>query len=204
LELALSNKNWKRLSLDQEKLKTAYHETAHAVMALICGLKIRKVSIKGTDKYRGVMSTEPPERQITTPAEALREVRISLSGFIGEVLISGKYTIFRSHPDLTSAIELIEDMLAFDEKFKDLVVNLTATNPGTLTDIENPLVRAYIEGKLSWCLNKLNQYKPVIKLIAEKLYETEELAGDEVSALFNSLTQSSLGADQLSRPSPIL
>lgn len=180
--------------MDHEKLKTAYHETAHAVMALLCGLKIKRVSIKGTDQYRGVMSTEPPERQITNPAEALREVRISLSGFVGEVMISGKYTIFRSHPDLTSAIELVEDMLAFDDKFKNMIADRAVANPGTFTDIENPLVGSYIEGKLAWCLSKLNPHKPAIKLIAEKLYESEELSGDEVSALFNSPTQSSLQA----------
>ncbi len=89
--------------MDQEKLKTAYHETCHAVMALVCGLNIRRVSIKGTDKYRGVMSTEPPECQITNPLEALREVRISLAGFVGEVLVSGKYSIYRTHSSLNSA-----------------------------------------------------------------------------------------------------
>jgi ATP-dependent Zn protease len=172
--------------VDQEKLKTAYHETCHAVMALLCGLKIRRVSIIGTDKYRGVMSTEPPGRDITNPAEALREVRISLAGFIGEVLVSGKYSIFRSHPDLTGAIELVEQMIAYDDKFKSMVANLAITNPGTYTEIQDPLVRAYIEGKLRWCLRTLEPYKPVIKLIAEKLYEMEELTGDEISALMRS------------------
>lgn len=38
--------------MDQTKLKTAYQETAHVVMALLCGLKIKRISIKGTDKYR--------------------------------------------------------------------------------------------------------------------------------------------------------
>ena len=156
------------------------------VMAIICGLKIRRISIKGTETYRGVMSTEPPKREITNPAEALREVRISLSGFIGEVMISAKYTVFSSHPDLTGAIELVEEMMAFDEGFKNVVIKLAATNPGTSTEIENPLVRAYIDGKLKWCLDKLSPYKPVIKLIAEKLYEQEELTGDEVFTPFNA------------------
>jgi ATP-dependent Zn protease len=183
--------------VDQEKLKTAYHETAHAVMALIFGLKIKRVSIKGTDKYRGVMSTEPPERQITNPEEALREVRISLAGFIGEVLISGKYSIYRSHPDLTGAIELIEDLLAFEETFKIATLNLSINSPGKMTEIENPLVRAYVDWKLSWALRTLIPFKSVIKLIAEKLYESEELTGDEVSTLFNSFTQSNLSAIQV-------
>ena len=162
-------------------------------MALVCGLKIRKVSIKGTDSYHGVMSTEPPERQVTNSEEALREVRISLAGFVGEVMISGKYTIFEKHSDLIGAVELVEQMLEFDDGFKKVVVGLAATNPGTLTFIENPLVRAYVEGKLSWCLTRLSPYKPAIELIAEKLYESEELSGDEVAALFNSFTQSGPG-----------
>ncbi len=179
--------------MDQKKLKTAYHETAHAVMALICGLKIRRISIKGTDSYHGVTSTEPPERQVTNPAEALREVRISLAGFVGEVIVSGKYTIFGTHSDLTGAVELVEDMLEFDDGFKKELINLAATNPGTLTFIENSLARAYIDGKLSWCLKRLNPYEPVIKLIAEKLYENEELTGEQVSTLFDSFLQSRLG-----------
>lgn len=178
--------------MDQAKLKTAYHETAHAVMALLCGLKIRSVSIKGTDKYRGVMSTEPPERHITNPLEALREVRVSLAGFIGEVFISGKYTIFRTHPDLMNAIESVEDMMDFDEGFRGVLIKLASTNPGTSADIEDPLVRAYIDGKLSWCFNRLTPYKPVIQLIAEELYKKEELTGAEVSTLFNSYMQSNL------------
>lgn len=178
--------------MDQEKLKTAYHETCHTVMALVCGLKIRRVSIKGTDKYRGVMSTEPPERQITNPLVALREVRISLAGFVGEVLISGKYSMYRTHPDLTGAIELVEEMLAVDDGFKNVVVKLAASNPGTLAEIENPLVRAYIDGKLRWCLDRLKPHETAIKLIAEELYNHEELSGDEVVALFDSCKQSSL------------
>jgi ATP-dependent Zn protease len=182
--------------MDQEKLKTAYHETCHAVMALIHGLRIRRVSIKGTDKYRGVMSTEPPERHITNPLEALREVRVSLAGFIGEVFISGKYTVFPGHPDLMNAIESVEDMMDFDEGFRDVLIKLASTNPGTSTDIEDPLVRSYIDGKLSWCFNLLTPYKPVIQLIAEELYKKEELGGDEFSDLFNSFKQSSPSADQ--------
>lgn len=119
-------------------------------------------------------------------------------------MISGKYTVFRTHPDLTGAIELIEDMMAFDEEFKNVVTRLTATNPGTFTEIENPLVRAYVEGKLSWCLRALTPYKPAIQLIAEKLYEREELSGDEVHTLFNSFIQSGWGENEKIKISKVL
>lgn len=131
-------------NLNQEKLKTAYHETCHAVMALVCGLKIRRISIKGTDKYRGVMSTEPPERQITNPQEAMREIRISLSGFVGEMLISDKFTIAQHHPDLTGAVEMAEQLLEYDFELRNYVEALAAKRPGTINFIENPLIRALL------------------------------------------------------------
>ena len=177
-------------SVDHEKLKTAYHETCHTVMALICGLKIRRVSIKGTDKYRGVMSTEPPERQITNPQEALREIRISLSGFVGEMLVSDKFTISSNHPDLTCAMELVDQLLEYDHEFRKSVEDIAAKTPGTLNFIENHLIRAYIDGKIRWCYKKLESFKPVIKQIAEELHSKEELTGDEVSVFFNSFTPS--------------
>ena len=102
-------------------------------------------------------------------------------------MLSGKYKVFRSHPDLTSAIDLVEQMLDFDEGFRKIVSGLKSTN--LLTDIENPLVRIYIEGKLGWCLERLQPYKTVIQTIAEELYKREELTGDEVYALFDSFMQ---------------
>lgn len=72
------------------------------------------------------------------------------------------WAAYRNYPDLTSAIELVEDMMEFDEGFKNVVAKLSIPNPGTFTEIENPLVRSYIEGKLPWCLNSLSPYKQVI------------------------------------------
>lgn len=179
--------------MDNEKMIIAYHETCHAVMALICRLKIKRVSIKGNDIYGGVMSTDPTEREITNPNEAIREVRISLSGFIGEVLYSGQYSVFRGHPDLVSAIELVEEILAYDVEFRRRVEGLKSHN--SLPFIENPLVETFIEGKLSWCHKTLQPHRPVIQAIAEELYMKEELTGDEIFAFFNSFVKSSSAGD---------
>jgi hypothetical protein len=40
--------------VDQRKLKIARHETGHAVMALRCGQKIQKVSLKEMDSPAGI------------------------------------------------------------------------------------------------------------------------------------------------------
>ncbi|MBL7555515.1 MAG: hypothetical protein JNM24_06800 [Bdellovibrionaceae bacterium] len=174
--------------MDQEKLKTAYHETCHAVMALIHGLKIRRVSIIGSDTYRGVMSTEPPAREVTTPQEAMREIRISLSGFVGEMFISDKFTIAQYHPDLTGAIEMAEQLLEYDHELRNYIEALATKRPGTINFIESPLIRVFVDDKIRWCYKKLDSYKPVIKQIAEELHSKEELTGDEVSVFFNSFT----------------
>lgn len=53
--------------MDQKRLKIAYHETGHAVMALLYRQAIQKLSLKemdslrGTDKYHAFMKLEPVE-----------------------------------------------------------------------------------------------------------------------------------------------
>lgn len=73
--------------MDDKKLKIAYHETGHAVMALICRQEIQKVSLKqmdsprGTDKYHAFMKLEPFDPKIKfTGEKAIQRIMISLGG----------------------------------------------------------------------------------------------------------------------------
>jgi|GEM_PF-1739011 len=187
--------------MDQKKLTIAYHETGHAIMALICGQSIQKISLgemdspTGTDKYLGSTSLEPFERTSTiTINESNRRIMISLAGFASDGLFSDGVISNFGGDDLMHATQLIENMLA-NEMLRAFVAQLPVPAPGTLDLIKNPLVRRYIDHMMIRCFGTLDPYKPAIKLIAEKLYEKEELAGDEVSALFNSCMQSSLVAN---------
>lgn len=179
------------LQIDQKKLKIAYHETGHAVMALYCGQVIQKVSIKeidspcGQDKYLGHMKLIPTDhKEILTVNKAIQNVMISLGGFACEVLF------FNDVPgipvdDLHRAVKTTESLLQIKE-FEELVAKMRIPETDVLPNITNPLVRAFIDSKVHHCVEVLYQVKPVIEVLAQELLKKEELTGDEVTSVFNS------------------
>lgn len=182
------------MSDDHKKLIIARHETGHAVMALICRQGIQNVSLKemdspnGTDKYLGNTKLEPFDQNIMfTINEGNRRIMISLGGYASEILFYDSAKV--GGDDLTFAAKYVEDMLQ-SEDFRNLVARLPVPDTGVFEMIENANVRAYIDYSMHICIQKLAPHKQVLQLIAEELYKKEELAGDEVSALFDSLTKS--------------
>jgi len=177
-------------NVDHKKLKIAYHETGHAVMALICRQRIQRISLKeldspkGTDKYLGFTRIDPFEQKIqTTINELSQKIMISLGGYASEILFSGGVANVGGD-DLTTAIKWAENMM-LSEDFRNFTATLPIPDPGALDMIENPTVRAFIDSMMCHCVKVIAQFKPRIQLIAEELYKREELTGDEVSALFN-------------------
>lgn len=184
--------------MNQKKLKIAYHETGHAVMALICRQEILSLSLKemdspmGTDKYLGSTKLVPFERTPTlTINEASRRVMISLGGYASEILLlDGSANI--GGDDLTSAVKWVETMMQ-SEEFRNMAAKLPIPAPGALDMIPNPTVRAFIDYQMHICINELAPYKRLIQQIAERLHGHDELTGDEVKELFDSYVHSSLG-----------
>lgn len=180
--------------LDQRKLKIAYHETGHAVMALICRQAIQKVSLRemdsprGTDNYHAFMKLEPVDTKTKfTGEKAIQRIMISLGGYASEILFSGGSANIGGD-DLTIAAKTAEDMLQVEE-FRNWIGTLPIPEPGALDMIENSKIRAYIDYKMRECIHKLTPLKPAIQSIAEELYKKEELTGHEISALFESSVQ---------------
>src|SRR5579872_7063794 len=104
-------------NVDHKKLKIAYHETGHAVMALICRQRIQRISLKeldspkGTDKYLGFTRIDPFEQKIqTTINELSQKIMISLGGYASEILFSGGVANVGGD-DLTTAIKWAENMM---------------------------------------------------------------------------------------------
>lgn len=179
--------------VDQKKLKIAYHETGHGVMALRYRQSIQKVSLRemdsprGTDKYHAFMKLEPVDPSVKfTGEKAIQKIMISLGGYASEQLFFGSSKI--GGDDLTVAAKLTEDMLQVDG-FKTWVATLPIPEPSALDMIENSLVRSYIHCKLGECIEAMDRVRPAVQMVAEELYKREELTGDEFSALFNSFMQ---------------
>lgn len=188
--------------MNHKKLTIAYHEASHAVMALFLRVKVQIISIRemdsprGTGKYRGFMKLDRTDRKIINP---IHEVMIALAGGIGEGLFSDNVAKL-AEDDLARASEEVEKMLMLSEKFRDKVAGLPVPDPDNLRTIKNPLVRACIANIADECFEIIIPLKPIIQFIAVELSKREELTGDEVSAFFNSFTQSGIGMTQPSAP----
>ena len=171
--------------LNPNKLEVAYHEAGHAAMALIYGLKIKKVSLVGTAEYRGVTSLEPFERKDTFE-HADRDIRLNLAGFVGEGLfLDSRIKIDPpTHPELIDSIDIVRDLLS-DERFRIRASGLSDDYLRGLTMIKDLTIRKYINFILEMCFTEMIQLKPAIKLIAAELHQKDELTGEEVSSYFN-------------------
>lgn len=148
--------------VDHKKLKIAYHETGHVIMALICHQKIHSVALKemdspkGTDKYLGFTKLEPFEQNIkTTINELRRRIMISLGGYASEILVSGGSAKIGGD-DLTSAIKWTENMMQ-SEEFRNFAARLPIPDPGILDIIENPTIRAFIDYMMCNCIEVMAQ-----------------------------------------------
>lgn len=178
--------------MDNLRLKIARHETGHAVMALICRLGIEKVSLKemespnGAGKYLGFMNLDPSEKQKKLTVDlADRKIMISLGGYASEILFFGSANI--ASDDLIKAIEYTEAMLQVEE-VRNKVASFPPPKPSVLDNIENPMIRTFIDYKMQKAIEFLAPLKLVIHSISEELIKKEELTGAEVAALFDSLT----------------
>lgn len=180
--------------MDQLRLKIALHETGHAVMALICRHNVQKLSLKemdspiGKDKFLGFTKVDRIDKNaIFTINEADRKIMIALGGYASEILFYDVAGIGGDGADdLSRAVKIVEDMLQVED-FKNLVIKLPTPNPAELKSIENPLVKKFIDYKFEQAIKALAPLRPVIQHIANELYIKEELSGEEVSNLFDSL-----------------
>lgn len=182
-------------AVEQKRLKIAYHETGHAVMALWCNRAVQKISIKemdspnGSDKYLGHMTLAPTDpKEVLTVSKSAQNVMISLGGFASEILF------FNDVPgipidDLDRAIKSTEGLLSVNE-FKERVAMMPVPELDVSPRITNSLTRAYIDHELHRCIKILSEMRPAIQIIAQELLKKEELTGEEVAALLNSFIQS--------------
>lgn len=180
--------------MDQKKLKIAYHETGHAVMALFRGQGVQKVSLKGMDspngtgKYLGFMTLEPTEPKAkVTVNDASRKIMISLGGYASEILFFEVCT--PGGDDLATAAQWAESLLQVEE-YRNQMANLPVPEPGPLDEIQNLQVRAYVHYMIPECAKALAPLGPLIKFLAEELYKRDELDGDTIEAHFISYMKS--------------
>ena len=87
------------------KKLTAYHEAGHAVMALLMGRSVQKVSIIPSQNRLGAVTIQKGRsKQVQDKLEA--EMLILLAGMAAEAKISGQYNLQGASQDLRLAEKL--------------------------------------------------------------------------------------------------
>lgn len=92
-------------TMDDKLILTAYHEAGHAVMALLMGRSVQKVSIIPSQNRLGVCTIQKGRaKQVQDKLEA--EVLILLAGMAAEGRKSGRYNLQGAAQDLRGVEQL--------------------------------------------------------------------------------------------------
>lgn len=133
VELALDKHhlkgNPKENTCESEKRTIAIHEAGHAVMSLLAGKKVLKVTTIGTTSGVGgySLSVEDGEKSIFTSKEIRERVKICYGGYVAEKLMLGD-TSNGSANDIQVATHLIRDMVCM-KGMDEVYVNMQELDP---------------------------------------------------------------------------
>ncbi|BDS08002.1 cell division protein FtsH [Oceaniferula spumae] len=140
--------------MDQKTL-TAYHEAGHAVMALLMGRPVQKVSIIPSQNRLGACTMQKGRaKQVQDKLEA--EMLILLAGMAAEGRKSGKYNITGAAQDLR------------------MVEKLALSRSGNARQAEK-LIHKTLDKTQHFLSNKATW--EAIKVIAGELLENESISG---------------------------
>ncbi len=94
-------------TVDVQLMATAYHEAGHAVMALLMGRNVHRVSVKPKQSRLGECELRKDKtRQTKDPIEA--DALIMLAGMVAESRFTGKYNAAAAQTDLQAVQKLAE------------------------------------------------------------------------------------------------
>ena len=148
-----------------QEIRTAYHEAGHAVVCLVLGLRIERVTIVPDDESFG--STY--YRKSSKNTRDIEEVILSCAGSVGEILLL-------HHPGEIQALTL--------ELFQDIVGR----------EVFNSVSKMELEDQRAFeCWNIARDIiascAGAVMTIADALLARKILSGDEVQSLWEASTQ---------------
>lgn len=108
---------------------TAFHEAGHALMAILLGYQVRKISIRYTYELHGYCQVDP---HANVKFRSHRETKIkhlvlvAMSGIAAEVLSFGQFDVLGAADDMKQARQLLSSV-SNDERNVDSYMNQCET-----------------------------------------------------------------------------
>lgn len=141
--------------MPDQKILTAYHEAGHAVMALLMGRAVQKVSITPSQNRLGACTLQKGRsKQVQDKLEA--EMMIFLAGMASEGRKSGHYNLAGASQDLRSVEKLAMARSGNAKQAQKLIHRMLDKTQHLLSD------------KATW---------RAVKAIAAELQEHESISG---------------------------
>ena len=210
-----------RIMHEQEKLRIAYHESAHALAA--CSLPgadpVHKVSIipRGLAALGYTMQRPEGDRYLLTQSELESRIQVLLAGIVAEEIIFHDISTGAQN-DLERATEIARSMvmefgmsrlgrISFREEGRPLFLNHSTEWPAprlyseqTAREIDQE-VKRILEESLQKVRELLEARRPALMALAQRLMEREVLDTEELQATITAaMEQTRPGENHLSLP----
>lgn len=168
-----------------EDLKcVAFHEAGHAIMTLLTGEKVSRISIMGmTSGVGGAVFRSDNERFFTTKREYEAQVMIAYAGRAAEAIAFGDENVTQgASNDITQATQVLlsySTKFGFNESMGLIdfdVLNGITINENLTKEISKLSNEFYDKTRKT-----LNEHFELVEALAEKLLEVKTLSGNEVT-----------------------
>lgn len=185
---------------DEEKRNTAYHESGHALIALLVPQSdpIHKVTIIPRGGALGMVVRLPEKDKVSvTKTELLSNIRVSLGGRAAEEIFFGKENITTgASSDLKQATDVAKKMVIKWGMSDKIGLRTFYDSDGYYMDASDQIspdtskvidaeVKKLIEDAYTEVKELIIQNKEKLERIALNLLEHETLTGDEVKLIFD-------------------
>jgi cell division protease FtsH len=165
----------------EDKELVAVHESGHALVSLLLGSKVEKVSIIPYSSGVGGITQsveENEEKKFQLKSEQINRIRITLGGMVGEDVIYGEHS-GGCTSDLQNATRLIYSMLVHQgQDSRYLVVEDELINIGAKREVGTNIVQecnALLEQYKEETYNLLNENKSKLETLKQRLLENETI-----------------------------
>ncbi|WP_029410424.1 ATP-dependent zinc metalloprotease FtsH [Treponema pedis] len=187
---------------EEERRVIAYHETGHAILGTFTegADKVHKVTIvpRGTGTLGYTFHIPEDDKHIVTQKQLIAEIDVLLGGRAAEQVTFNMVSTGAAN-DLARATDIARSLITeygMSEKFKN--VALSKRGAGYLGNNEPQLVREYaettqqyideeiakiIDERYECAIKMLNEKKPLLEYIAQRLLEKETIENDEFKAI---------------------
>lgn len=175
----------------KDKEIVAYHESGHAVLTVLLGEEVSRISVMGmTSGVGGAVFRSDKNTLFSTKKELENAIKIAYAGRATEEVFFGKENITQgASNDITQATSILYNYvskLGFNEStglldYEVLSQNILPASDKTITEMAELSNRLYDE-----TVKLISENKEIVERLAKVLLKEKTLSGEDVKKVFNN------------------